>query len=91
METDICENRHKGAATSRDAFEKIEPNLTKARTEVLLAVEKSGSNGITAKEYARNSGKFLNAVSGRFTELSRDGWIIRTDKRREGCSVWIGV
>ena len=88
---DICERKHGGAETSREAFERLSPNLPEARHEVLLAVEMSGDFGITAKEYADRVLKPLNAVSGRFSELSRDGWIIRTDKRRDGCAVWVGV
>jgi DNA-binding IclR family transcriptional regulator len=44
--------------------------------------------GITAKEYAEKSNKPLNTVSGRFTELARDGWIERTSERRDGAAVW---
>jgi predicted transcriptional regulator len=85
---DVCERKHGGVFTSRQAFERAKPNLTQARQDVLLAVEMSLDSGITAKEYAEKSGKPLNAVSGRFTELARDGWIERSDERRDGAAVW---
>jgi hypothetical protein len=86
--TDICERKHGGAETSQEAFNRIEPNLTKARNEVLLAVEMAGDVGLTCKEHSMKSGKGMNAISGRFTELARDGWIDRTNDKRDGCIVW---
>jgi len=85
---DVCERKHGGVFTSRQAFERAKPNLTQSRQDVLLAVEMSLGFGITAKEYAEKSNKPLNAVSGRFTELARDGWIERTSERRDGAAVW---
>ena len=91
MNEDICESKHGGVFTSQQAFERAKPTLAKARLQVLLAVEKSLDEGITSKEYAEQSGKTLNAISGRFSELARDGWIIRTDKTRNGAAVWKAV
>lgn len=88
---DICEGKHGGAFTSQQAFERAKPTLAQSRQDVLLAVEMSLDHGITAKEYADKSGKPLNAVSGRFTELARDGWIFRTDERRDGAAVWRSI
>ena len=88
---DICENKHRGTFTSRKAFERAEPNLSKERKKVLLAVEKSLDNGMTSKEYANLANKPLNTISGRFTELARDGWIYRTDETRNGAAVWKGI
>lgn len=84
---DICENKHGGNAESQAAFESIEPTIPESRKGVLLAVQMS-LNGMTAKEYAKRSGRQLNAVSGRFSELARDGWIHRSNERRDGAAVW---
>jgi hypothetical protein len=89
--SDICEAKHGGVYTSQQAFERAKPTMTQAREDVLLAVEMSLDYGITAKEYSNKSGKPLNAVSGRFTELARDGWIFRTDERRDGAAVWRAI
>lgn len=53
-----------------------------------MAVSKSLDHGLTAKEYAEQTGRPLNTISGRFTELARDGWIERNDDRRDGAAVW---
>jgi len=91
MNEDICESKHGGVFTSQQAFERAKPTMTQARENVLLAVEMSLDYGMTAKEYAERSDKPLNAVSGRFTELARDGWIYRTDRRRDGAAVWRAI
>ena len=91
MKNDICENKHGGIWTSQKAFERAKPNMAKERLQVLMAVEKSLNEGITSKEYAEQAGKPLNAVSGRFTELARDGWIVRNNETRGGAAVWQSV
>ena len=88
---DICENKHGGTFTSKTAFKRAQPNMSKSRQDVLFAVEMSLDIGITAKEYAQKNGLQLNTISGRFTELSRDGWIMRTDETRDGCAVWKAI
>ena len=88
MGNDICERKHGGVLTSKRAFERAKKTMTQTRLEVLLEVEKSLDHGLTAKEYAEKTDRPLNAVSGRFTELARDGWIERSDKRRDGAAVW---
>ena len=88
---DICQNKHGGTFTSAAAFERAKPNMSKSRQDVLFAVEMSLDIGITAKEYAQKRGLQLNTISGRFTELARDGWIMRTDETRDGCAVWKSI
>lgn len=85
---DICQNKHGGNAESQAAFESVEHSITKMQSYVFLEVSKSLSKGITSKEVAEALGKPLNAISGRLTELAREGWIDRTGERREGAAVW---
>jgi hypothetical protein len=87
MTTDICERKHCGAATSVEAFDKVEPTLRMVHQEILgLMIHLT--NGLTAKEYAGITGKGLNAVSGRFSELKKANKIKITGDKREGCAVW---
>lgn len=75
---DICANKHGGDLFSVMAFDRIKANLTKARREVLAAIERSGDKGLTCAECAQVLGRGMNAISGRFTELKRDGLIRRS-------------
>lgn len=88
---DICENKHGGTFTSKAAFERAQPHMSKSQLDVLFAVEMSLDIGLTAKEYANRNGLQLNTISGRFTELAREGWIMRTDEKRNGCAVWKAI
>ena len=88
MKTDICERKHGGVLTSKRAFDRAKQTMTQIRLDVLMAVEKSLDHGLTAKEYAEQTGRPLNTISGRFTELARDEWIERNGDRRDGAAVW---
>ena len=84
---DICENRHGGAPTSVDAFERIEKALPAARREVLGAIRREGDAGTHLKHVCRVLDKEKNEVSGRISELKKAGLIEQTGARREGCAV----
>ena len=81
QETDICRNRHRGNPESEAAFQALLPTLSNRRQEVLLIIRKSGFKGLTVHEVAEMLGTTPNAVSGRFTELKRDGLIMKWGKR----------
>lgn len=85
---DICQAKHGGNQQSIEAYESALPSMAKARRSVLEAVRQAMDAGITAKEYAERNGRQLNTVSGRFSELSREGWIERTNKTRNKSAVW---
>jgi len=85
---DICQAKHGGNQQSIEAYESALPSMAKARRSVLEAVRQAMDAGITAKEYAERSGRQLNTVSGRFSELSREGWIKRTNRTRNKSAVW---
>ena len=85
---DICQVKHGGNQQSIEAYESALPSMAKARRSVLEAVRQAMDEGITAKEYAERNGRQLNTVSGRFSELSREGWIERTTRTRNRSAVW---
>lgn len=85
---DICQTKHGGNQQSIEAYESALPRMAETRKQVLVAVRQAMDAGITAKEYAERSGRQLNTVSGRFSELSREGWIERTNRTRNKSAVW---
>jgi len=88
---DVCERKHGGVFTSRQAFERVKPNLAKCKNEALLAISLTLKHGLTAKEYSKQSGKPLHTVSPRFKELRDDGWIEFTGEVRDGSKVHIAT
>lgn len=88
---DICEDRHSGAPTSRDAFERIAGSLPERRRQVLSYVVSRGMDGCTVKEVAKQLGVGLNVVSGRLAELKHSGLALDSNRRRDGCAVIVAV
>lgn len=84
--TDICESRHGGDPNSRAAHQLLSRNGTLARQRALVlgAIRAAGPQGITCAELAAHWGVGLNRISGRFTELVRDGKAIRQGRRNGG-------
>jgi len=80
---DICSNKHGGDLFSVMAFDRIKAHLSKARREVLDAIAQAGDRGLTCAECAQVLGRGMNAISGRFTELKRDGLIRRSTEQPE--------
>lgn len=81
---DICENKHQQNAESIEA----NPNVSKKykdRRRVFQIILKT-YRGITSKEIAEKMGRPLNCISGRISELKRDG-SIEVIGRRDGCAV----
>lgn len=85
---DITANRHGGNAESRKAFERIAETLSDARAEVLCVIGRAGSQGMTCKEAAAELGVGMNAISGRFTELKKWGYIAPTGEVRDGSKAY---
>lgn len=81
---DICKNRHNGNNESDNAFDGIKQTLTQKRAEVFLAIFFEGQDGLTAQEYADIQGVGINTISGRFSELKRDGLIRKIGTRNKG-------
>lgn len=87
---DICSGKHGGNPQSELAFKKV--RLHKDRNIILDFIEKNGSGYL--KQLAREMGKQKNEISGRFSDLKKDGLIeplLDKDGNRvtlEGCQVY---
>ena len=82
---DICRKRHGGNENSEAANEKAAPNKASQRAKVFAAIKTEGS--LTCRELAERWGVGLNQISGRFSELKKQGKIYQSG-RRNGCGVW---
>lgn len=83
MERDVCENRHGGNSESMEAFVTTPATCRKKQRMAIQALAKQrGLRGITTDEVAQHFNATPNSVSGRLSELKRDGLLIETDRRR---------
>lgn len=78
---DITSGRHGGNPESEAAQAGRSHRAQSQRLKVLLQVHRAGFRGITADELAEKWGAEVNRISGRFSELSRDGLIERRDHK----------
>jgi hypothetical protein len=85
---DICANRHGGNTESVAAFETVKDSLTEKQWQVFKYIKARKSRGATVDEIACDLGKTPNAISGRVSELKRDGKIVKCGRRltRSGCT-----
>jgi|TARA_R100001463_G_scaffold2960_3_gene12256 predicted transcriptional regulator len=84
IKTDICENKHQQNAESIEANPSIrKKNIDRSR---VFQIIKKTYGGITSKEIAEKIGRPLNCISGRISELKRDGRI-EVVGRRDGCAI----
>ena len=81
MESDICQNRHRGNRQSQSAFESIRDDLPARRALCLALIHNAASQGLTVHELAELLETTPNAVSGRLTELKREGLICKIGTR----------
>lgn len=86
----------KERTTSRDAAREMEKRAPRLRDQVLKIIKAAGDYGCTADEAASKLGKTEFAVRPRLTELSKMGFIRRTDQRRKNASglnaiVWVAI
>lgn len=81
---DICARKHGGNPESAGAFNAVATNIQRER--VFKAIELSGVEGRTVDEISEAFGVPPNAISGRFTELKKENWIVKigTRKTRSG-------
>ena len=87
---DVCINRHHGNAQSSKAFESIRDSLTDKQEAALGYIRAQGARGATSQEYADSLSVSINVVSGRFSELKRDGMIAKAGSRNRG-GVFISI
>ena len=84
---DITANRHGGNPESQAAFESRDRDGD--RQLVIEFLRRRGDQGCTADEFAAHVGRQLNTLSGRFSELKRDGVIVPNGQKRPtraGCA-----
>ncbi len=88
---DICARKHKGNEQSTQTFrEAIRHRITEQQDRVLKCMRRY-PEGLTCDELSVILGVTPNQISGRLTELKRDGKIYKsgTRKTRSGCSAAI--
>jgi predicted ArsR family transcriptional regulator len=84
MDRDICENRHGGNPESVEAFLTTPATCrTKQRLAIQTLAKQRGLRGITTDEVAQHFDAPPNSISGRLSELKRDGLLVETQQRRQ--------
>lgn len=83
--TDISAGRHGGSETSIEANRIAERGKNYWRSRVVIYATRR--KDFTLKEICSEYGRPLNALSGRLSELKRDGVLVNTGSRRDGCAV----
>jgi hypothetical protein len=83
---DITARRHKGNPQSVAAFSVVKERISASQERVLASI-KAASAGMTCDELAVQFNATPNEISGRCSELLRDGRIKREGRRatRSGC------
>ena len=94
LDKDICANRHGGVDTSVQADRRVKKE--RDRRLVLGYVQAAREYGITLDEACVILEREPNQISGRFTELAKEGLIIATDGRRltrtgSPARVWVAI
>lgn len=83
IDRDICENRHGGNLESAEAYYSTPDEHRRRQRAVIQSFAKlNGSHGITTDEVAQYLSVPPNSVSGRLSELKRDGLLVETKNRR---------
>jgi hypothetical protein len=68
-------SRGSASPESQAAFKRVTPTLRETHARILAWLEQRGAAGGTSKEFAAHEGVELHTISGRFSELKRDGKI----------------
>ncbi len=83
---DICRNKHGGNDFSEAANERAHPKKAIMREQITAYMEVIAPR-VTMKDLCRAFDVFPHQISGRLSELKRDGVIEGTGDRRDGCEV----
>jgi predicted transcriptional regulator len=80
---DICSNKHGGNPESLEAYLSTPAAERQAmRDRIMRFAMRRGSAGITIDEISQKAGLAPNCISGRISELKRDGLLVTTSERR---------
>jgi DNA-binding transcriptional ArsR family regulator len=74
---DVCRNRHRGNAESEAA--NLVTNKARSRAQIIGLLKE---REMTADEISEKLGISVNRLSGRLSELKRDGIVVDTGERR---------
>lgn len=85
LDRDICKRKSRGSDTSKEAHDRIRPHKEKVISKILDWAREVES--LTSHDVAEHFGKSKNEISGRLSELVRDGILEKTGERRNGCHV----
>ncbi len=80
---DITENRHQGNPESVAAFQSIQSALPRQTLRVLQEIAAAGQRGLTCRELAAAWGVGMNKISGRFSELKKEGLVTKVGVREK--------
>jgi DNA-binding Lrp family transcriptional regulator len=86
---DICGRKHKNNPESRAAFRQLDASQQRAR--VLAAVQQAGIHGLTCHELADRWNVSPHQISGRFSELKKQGAIRKRGTRINSAGNSCGV
>ena len=89
MSVDITANRHRGAATSVNAFNEICASLPRKRAAVLMLFRNKPVTGFTVHEVAERFEVSSHVVSGRLSELKKSGHLEPNGERRDKSAVLV--
>lgn len=84
LNDDICSNKHKQNAQSKEANKRVHKEI--GRLRVLAIIREQGQ--ATSKQIANIMGVQLHHISGRISELKADAIIEDTGSRKDGCAVF---
>ena len=86
---DVCERKHRGNAESQAARKRC--NTAEQRERVFAAIREAGTEGLTCHELAARWGVSPNKISGRFSELKRNGLVRKNGTRTNDAGAKCGV
>ncbi len=89
QEQDICARKHQGNRHSREAHERVKIFKNSMRERCRIFIAGCGFQGATLAEICKAFGKEKNALSGRLSELRREGLIFDSKPERDGFAVYV--
>jgi hypothetical protein len=87
---DVCRPKHGGNAQSEQANDRAHPHKASMRERLENFIGHSGFEGATLRELSGYFAKPMHSLSGRISELKRDGKVFDSGREREGCAVLVG-